>query len=783
MDERVPSVESFLSDIMPHAQNPHATKATERQELTLNSRFLRLGTWVAAHPKGVLFAWLIAIALGAWGAHKLPDAAVGGTGDIEGSPSKAVSDALRSEFTNPFIDPLVVAVSAPALDIDTEPYRAWVRRAAGAVGRLSEVRKVSSYVDAGDARMRSAEGHVTMILVGLAATDIEGQQRAVVVVRSALAPLRAALMAQDPAAQLAVTGGAAGDFDVNALSATGGDRAEKRALPLTLVILAVAFGTLIAAGLPFLMGLATTTVALGAAFLLAEIVTVSNLLSNVVTMVGLAIGIDYSLLMVTHYREHAPQSSAALTVAGTVAEAGQTISWSGVTVMVGFLGLLFSPILETRCAGIGGALVVCISVLAALTLLPAILVLLSPYLERWPVLPRKWRRSSATAVWNRLGNWILRHPLATLILSATCVLAIALPVLQARLGVTNERWFLPRTTESRIGAEILTAVRSDNASIPIFAIVRTTDGTPILETSHLNPLVEYADRLQRDRRVAEVASPVTLRAGLSVAEYTGLYRNLDQALADNPSTGELFLSRDRHAALFEITPANGLTALDIGRLTRDVAALAPGGPFTVMIGGSPAYDNDFNDYMFRSLPRIVAFVVGATLILLFFAFRSYLLPLKAVVTNLLAVAAGIGAVVAVFQMGWLNGLVGLERPFSVVPLEVPMMVFCLSFGLSMDYELFLLFRIQREFDRDGDNDRATVAGLAAVAPVITGAGLIMAVVFGAFVGAELPVLKMMGLGLCVSVLIDATVIRAFVVPAVMALAGRWNWYPGRYRRP
>jgi len=175
--------------------------------------------------------------------------------------------------------------------------------------------------------------------------------------------------------------------------------------------------------------------------------------------------------------------------------------------------------------------------------------------------------------------------------------------------------------------------------------------------------------------------------------------------------------------------------------------------------------------------------IAATLILLFFAFRSYLLPLKAVVTNLLAVAAGIGAVVAVFQMGWLNGLVGLERPFSVIPLEVPMMVFCLSFGLSMDYELFLLFRIQREFDRDGDNDRATVAGLAAVAPVITGAGLIMAVVFGAFVGAELPVLKMMGVGLCVSVLIDATVIRAFVVPAVMALAGRWNWYPGRYRRP
>jgi RND superfamily putative drug exporter len=185
--------------------------------------------------------------------------------------------------------------------------------------------------------------------------------------------------------------------------------------------------------------------------------------------------------------------------------------------------------------------------------------------------------------------------------------------------------------------------------------------------------------------------------------------------------------------------------------------------------------------MSRSLPRIFAFVVGATLLMLFAAFRSFLLPVKAVLMNLLAVAAGMGAVVAVFQFGWLNGLVGLEHPVSTIPLEIPLMVFCLSFGLSMDYELFLLFRIQQEYLRDGDNNRATVEGLATVAPVITGAGLIMVVVFGAFVSAELPVLKMIGLGLCVAVLADATLIRAVIVPAVMALAGRWNWYPGRRR--
>jgi RND superfamily putative drug exporter len=183
--------------------------------------------------------------------------------------------------------------------------------------------------------------------------------------------------------------------------------------------------------------------------------------------------------------------------------------------------------------------------------------------------------------------------------------------------------------------------------------------------------------------------------------------------------------------------------------------------------------------MLRSLPRIFGFVVAATLFMLFAAFRSFLLPVKAVLMNLLAVAAGIGAVVAIFQLGWLGSVVGLEHPVSSIPLEIPLMVFCMSFGLSMDYELFLLFRIQQEYYRDGDNNRATVEGLATVAPVITGAGLIMVVVFGAFVGAALPVLKMIGVGLCVAVLVDATLVRALIVPAVMALAGRWNWYPGR----
>jgi RND superfamily putative drug exporter len=740
--------------------------------------FLRLGHAVVRHPKLVLATWLVVIALGAWGAHQLGHVTVGVEGGVPGSPSRRAGDVLRTQFTNPFIDPIVTAVSAPHLNVDAQPYFNWLQQTTHTLATLAGVQRVASYADEREARLRSADGHVTMLLTGMSATDISARQRGVLAVRAALVPLTAALVKLDPAARVAVTGGAAADLDVNAWSAEGGDHAEKRALPLTLAILLVAFGTLVAASLPFLTGLSTTTVSLGLAFVLACLMPVSNLLGNVVTMIGLAIGIDYSLLIVTHFREHAPGTPLAERVAGTVALAGRTISWSGLTVIIGLLGLLLSPLLETRSVGIGGALVVCVSVLAALTLLPAALVLLGPRIDWLPVMPRRPGRPGLLAFWRALGGWVVQHPWVTLLLAGGCVLALAAPALRATSGFSNERWFLPRGLESREGAEILTAVRSENASLAIYVIVRSSDGQPILAAAHVPSLVAYAQHLEADPRIANVASAFSLKKGVTLDDYESLYEDADQALKDYPQIAEFYLSRDRHAALFEVTPADHTGVKEIGGLARELAQRAPAGPFTVMVGGTPAEHNDFNDYMFRSLPRIVGFVVCTTLVLLFLAFRSFLLPLKAVLMNLLAVATGIGAVVAVFQLGWLNGLIGLEHPISAIPLEIPLLVFCLSFGLSMDYELFLLFRIQQEYRRDLDNNRATVEGLAAVAPVITGAGLIMVVVFGAFVGAQLPVLKMTGLGLCVAVLVDATLIRALIVPAVMAIAGRWNWYPG-----
>lgn len=740
---------------------------------------MRLGRAVVRHAWWVLAGWLVALALGAWGAHRLGEATLGVEGGVPGSPSHLAGDVLRTQFSNPFIDPVLVAVSAPQLSLDTPAYFRWVQQSAQALAGLPGVRKVASYADERAPRLRSSDGHVTMLMVGLDANDITGRQRGVREVRARLAPLARELATIDPAARVAVTGSAAADLDVNTWSAQGGDHAEKRALPLTLVILVLAFGTLVAAGLPFLTGLSTTTVSLGLAFVLARLMPVSNLLGNVVTMIGLAIGIDYSLLMVTHYRDQPAAAGLTERVAATVAQGGRTITWSGLTVIIGLLGLLLSPLLETRSVGIGGALVVCVSVLAALTLMPAALYVLGPRIDWLPVLRRRQGRPGLLAFWRGVGGWVVRHPWLTLLLAGGCVLALAAPALRANTGFSNERWFLPPAMESRQGVEMLEALRSKNAALTSYVIVHSGDGRPLLDPAHVPALFAYAQHLEADPRIASVASPFSLQKGLTLEDYTGLYADPAQLRRDYPQIGEFYLSHDGTAALFQVTPADQLDVKQVGALARELGERPPPGAFTVMVGGAAAEHNDFDAYMHRSLPRIFGFVIGATLVLLFLAFRSFLLPLKAVLMNLLAVAAGIGAVVAVFQFGWANSLVGLEHPISAIPLEIPLMVFCLSFGLSMDYELFLLFSIQHEYQRDLDNDRATVEGLARVAPVITGAGLIMVVVFGAFVGAQLPVLKMTGLGLCVAVLVDATLIRALLVPAVMAIAGRWNWYPGR----
>jgi RND superfamily putative drug exporter len=731
-------------------------------ESPARSRAERLGAALLRWRLAIVLVWLLLALFSGWIARALPQRLVEGSGPLPGSASQRVEQALRDEFDHPFTEPLVLAVASERLTADDAPFRRWLDDAAARLGELAEVRQViAPPSDAGSSLLRSPGGHRAVLLIELQATGLADRERVVPRIRAALAELEARIRREDDTARVALTGRAAATVDNSELNRNEGERAERLALPFTLLVLLLSFGSVGAAALPLAAGLVAMSVALGLAGLLAGVVPVSGLLVNVVKMLGLALGVDYALLMVSHWRARAPLLSLAAALGTVVIDAGGTIAWSGLAVLVGLGGLLFSPLLETRSIGLAGMLVVCTAVLAALTLLPALVALLGPRLDWPPALARVLARLRVPGWWAGLARVVTQRPLAVLAVAGSASLAIALPGLAARSGFDDGPSAFPNRIESRIGDAIVADMGRVQLTLPIHLIVRARDGGPVL--GQRQSLEALLDRLSNDPRVALVTPPLLA---------------IDAGLADAA------LSRDRHALLLQVFAHARADLAQVQGLARYIAWATPGTALRVDVGGPPVYYAEHVEQVEASFVPVFGFVIGASVLLLFLAFRSWLLPIKAVCANLLAVAAGYGAVVAVFQLGWGASWLGVASPLAMIPPVVPLLVFCLSFGLSMDYEVFLLRAIQRGWRRSRDNRAASAEGLIATAPVITGAAAVMAVVFASFIATDVALLKMLGLGLVVTVLVDATLVRCLIVPALVCIIGRWNWLPGSpARRP
>ncbi|MBM3268634.1 MAG: MMPL family transporter [Candidatus Sericytochromatia bacterium] len=740
--------------------------------------FAAMGRWIHRNRLRVIVAWILLFCLGSLGASQLPHRLFEGSSEIPGTESARMERVLREEFDNPYTRALIVGLTSDKFTVDDPTYQRWIRGVIGALRPLPEVQELTTWLDLKDKRLRSPDGHQTAVMVGMRVKSLEEEQRAVPRLRAALADLKAEMKATDPAARAAVTGRAAILYDIDTHMKRDGEAAESKAVPLSMIILLGAFGALVAAGIPLLVAMLGITIAMGMGFLLTMVMPVSTFIVNIATMLGLAVGIDYSLLMVNRFRkalaEGLPVGDA---VAETTAKAGTAVLYSGLTVMISMTALFLAPLVEFRGIGIGGCFVVVVSVAAVLTLVPATLSLVGERVDapRW--LSSRMRLPDRETWWRNVAGWVMDRPWRVLVAGTIAVLAIAWPALQMDTGFSNSRWF-PLSMECRQGIEILGPLQQYNAVIPIYAVVRAPAGEKILQTKYIPKLHQFARKLQGDERVGSVLSPVTLRDDLGLLQYLMLYRNSDRALERFPQIKQLLLSKDGSAALFQIIPANHVLLRETQALSLDVAKLSVGGPLKLEVGGEPAYYNDFVGTMNWAFPLIIGVVLSVTLVVLFVAFRSYLLPIKAVVMNLLSVGAGFGVLVMVFQFGWGASLFGMSEAMGAVPISIPVFVFCLTFGLSMDYEVFLLTRIKEIYDETGDNRHATAEGLASTGGIITNAAAIMVVVFGAFAFVEMPLGKMMGLGLATTVLVDATIIRIFLVPAFMRIAGRWNWVPG-----
>ena len=529
-------------------------------------------------------------------------------------------------------------------------------------------------------------------------------------------------------------------------------RGEGIGLPIAMLILLAVFGAAVAAGIPVIVALIAIVTALGGAFLIGQGLDLSFFVVNMITAIGLAVGIDYSLFIVQRFREERLRGFAiadAITRAG--ATANRAVFFSGGAVIIGLLGLLLIPSSMYRSLGLGAIMVALAAVLAALTLLPAMLSVLGDRVDalRIPFIPRMklHDRNGGGGLWSLVARAVMRRPIVSLAVAAGLLLAAAIPAFTLRSGVAGVST-LPEDNERRRAFELLQQDFSAGLVSPVEIVVDAPDVADPSVTASIAAL-----------NASIAADEFLLPAGVAVNE-----------------AGDLALV----SALLTVDPRSAGAYDAVRRLRSDhiPAAFGEGGA-TVLVAGPTAGDVDFFDVIARYTPIVFSSVLGLSFVLLLLVFRSIVVPIKAIAMNLLSVGAAYGIVVLVFQHGIGNELFGFRRS-ETIEAWLPLFLFAVMFGLSMDYHVFLLSRIRERYGITGGNRESVIFGVRSTGAIITGAALIMVAVFGGTAIGDLLPLQQAGFGLGVAVILDATIIRSVIVPASMAVLGSANWYLPRW---
>jgi RND superfamily putative drug exporter len=673
----------------------------------------RLARFSLRHRRLVAAAWAVLFVLGIAVGSQVFDRLDADVGDIGGTESAEAAARLDA------LDPGGETVAAVADGVDPlDP-----RVAAGIAASVARLRAIPGVVEVNDPvttrvpQLVAGDGRAALVAVELA-DDLPDDQ-----FEQTLDAVEAELRRLD-APSVLVGGGPLQDAEFEDQVAEDLARAELYSMPVVLVLLLVIFGGIVAAGLPVLVALVGVAGSLLGLLAISAATDVSTYSINVVTMLGLGLAVDYALLLVSRFREELAGNGLPGAVEAAVATAGRTVLFSGLTVAASLAGLLVFADPFLRSMAYGGGAVVLIDMLAAVTLLPALLGMWGRHIRPAAAADR------AGGLLARLSGLVQRRALLIVVAVAVPLVVVASPFLHARYEQPDAR-FLPAGAESRELSDLLRA--RFPAEVWAEPVQVVADADPAA-------LAAYTDRVAALDGVRAVAEPTALAAGVH---------------------------------LLEVLPEGSGTDAAAARLVDAVRALEA--PFPVQVTGDAAELVDYQAALGQRLPLAVALVVLATFLLLFVFTGSVVIPVKAIAMNVLSLGASFGALVWVFQDGRLAWLVGAERVGALDP-TVPVLTFAITFGLSMDYEVFMLSRIKEAWEETGDNDLAVALGLQRSARIVTSAALLLVVVFAGFVAAGMLTIKQVGLGTVLAVLLDATVVRMLLVPATMKLMGRWNWW-------
>ena len=744
--------------------------------------FATLGRFVYRHRRIVLAAWAAAFAAGLAASVSLPGVLKGGGFTRGSSPSQQAQRVMQERLD---VGPthLTVVFTSDELDARGREFRAAQDRALARLTPrvLPGLNEIETAASSGSSALISKDGRSSLAVLSFNAR-LEPVQDQITRIRD---------LVRSPVLRTYVSGEPAVFRDIEEVSARDLRTAESYTVPIAILVLLLIFGTLVAAALPVIGGGAAVTVTLGSFWVLAQFWDLSIFAMNAATLLGLAVGIDYSLFMVGRFREElAAGRPVADAVEETVRHAGRSIFFSGLAVLVGLLGLVVIPYMSMRSIGLGGSLVVFFSVLAALTLLPALLGVLGPRVNALRIF---WRPDREGRFWRRWSTSVMRRPWPVLIGTIALVLLLAWPMLRLSVDIPGATT-LPTSTESRQGYDIL-ARQFDPTTLSPIEVVLTWEGDPDpLSPANLARLSDFGRELAATDGVAGVTSIVSL-PGVETAEQLGAYWNSVRAGSSTDDAaggvslwqGMLGVQQRKAArrllerttadgvALFRVAPEAPPTSEEARALSVGIRDMRPPEGARIWVAGVPAGTQDYISTLYSYFPWIVLFVIVVTAAVLLLLLRSVLLPVKAVIVNILSIAAAFGVLVWVFQDGHLEGLLRFDGS-GAIEADLPILLFCSVFGISMDYEVFLLSRMREAWLETGDNQASVAFGLEKTGRIVTSAALIIVVVAGSFAFTSIVITKALGVGLAVAVALDATVIRILMVPAAMRLLGSWNWW-------
>ncbi len=694
---------------------------------------------------------------------------------VPGSQSERATELLAKHFGAAKTQ-LLLVYRSPTANAASPEVQQVVDRSFSRLARRPQVASVLDYSNTKDPVFIGAHGHDTFAVINLKLSETAATNR--------LKSLEAYL-GRPPGLRMWVTGAPAIDALYNSGLEQQLKRAEVIALPVSLLLLLLVFGSVVAALLPLLIaGLAVPT-ALAVIGLVAAHLGMSIFVTNVATIIGLGLAIDYSLFFVKRFREELTHAGVEAAVEAATASAGKAVAISGTAVAVGLSSLTLFPASALRSMGIGGVVVVACTLLFALTALPAILALLGTRINRFSI-RRSLRRSGRPAdhtssFWGWVADRVMRHPVAIALPTVVVLLAAGTPFLSLRLSTGSSVSEIPqgpaRTGYALLNYDFPQAGGVDDMSL-VLDYHRSLGGR--LSATQEQQLGGYLGRLRAIPGVEALQGVLTPPPGMARVEYLRLLR---QAPARRPAAVNRYIASNVAGPIAQIEVANsyGPDSRPGAALVHRIRAVtAPPGSSALLTGGA-AQSVDFIDAFAATIPWAVLLVVAVTMLVLFLTFGSVVLPIKAVLMSMISISAAFGAMVWIFQQGHLSNILGFTPPGSITATD-PVLMFAIIFGLSMDYEVFLLTRIRERYLATGDNRRSVAEGLAATGGVISSAALIMITVFAAFALGHVLDIQILGVGMAIAVAVDATLVRGVVVPALMRILGDANWWAPRGMR-